>query len=96
MISQEIATKLQSKVRAYLPDAQYRAFIFGSQATGAANKRSDIDLGIEGPAKVDLQILGQIEDAIEESDIPRRVDVVDMNRTSPGFRAIAKRQIVEI
>ena len=39
-------------IRCHLPDPAYRVFLFGSRATGTAGERSDIDIGIDGPAPV--------------------------------------------
>ena len=41
-----------SVIRRYLPDPAYRVFLFGSRVTGSGGERSDIDIGIEGPAPV--------------------------------------------
>ena len=39
-------------IRRHVPDRAYRVFPFGSRATGSADERSDIDIGIEGPARM--------------------------------------------
>jgi predicted nucleotidyltransferase len=54
-------------IRRHLPDPAYRIFLFGSRATGSAAERSDIDIGIEGPAPVPRSALAAIHDELEEA-----------------------------
>jgi len=80
-------------IRRHLPDAAYRVFLFGSRATGTAGERSDIDIGIEGPAPVPRVILAAIEDEIDEAPTLYTIDIVDFARVPEKFRLVAKRQI---
>ena len=41
---------------------QYDLFIFGSEATGAADRRSDVDIGIAGPEPLPGSVLQRIRD----------------------------------
>ena len=56
-----------SVIRRHLPDPAYRVFLFGSRATRTAGERSDIDIGIEGPAPVPRAALAAIHDELEEA-----------------------------
>jgi predicted nucleotidyltransferase len=56
-----------SVIRRHVPDPAYRVFLFGSRATGTAGERSDIDIGIEGPAPVPRAALAAIHDELEEA-----------------------------
>jgi hypothetical protein len=38
----------------------------------------------------------ELADAFEESDLPIKVDVVDLHRVSPTFKAIVEEQMVEV
>jgi predicted nucleotidyltransferase len=80
-----------SVIRRHLPDPAYRVFLFGSRATGSAGERSDIDIGIEGPASVSRAALAAIHDEIEQAPTLFTIDVVDFARVSErsqniGFR----------
>ena len=66
-------------IRRHLPDPAYRIFLFGSRATGSAAERSDIDIGIEGPAAVPHAALAAIHDELEEA--PERGDGVEQSAT---------------
>ena len=87
---------IRRTIRKYLPESDYKIFIYGSRASGEAGKWSDIDVGIEGKKKVPFDILATISEEIRESDIPYMVDVVDFNRVSEKFRRIARRNISEL
>src|SRR5947209_12469037 len=69
-----------SVIRRHLPDPAYRIFLFGSRATGSAAERSDIDIGIEGPAPVPHPTLAAIHHEIEEAPTLFTIDVVDFRR----------------
>jgi predicted nucleotidyltransferase len=83
-------------VRRHLPDPAYKIFLFGSRARGTAHERSDIDIGIEGPAPVPYDILASIMAEIEESPTLYSVDVVDFKRAPGEFRAAALEHVAEI
>ena len=82
-----------SIVRRHLPDPAYRVFLFGSRAAGTARDRSDIDIGIEGPAPVPRAALAAIQDEIEEAPTLYSIDIVDFRRLPAKFRQIARQRI---
>jgi predicted nucleotidyltransferase len=82
-----------SVIRRHLPDPVYRIFLFGSRATGSAAERSDIDIGIEGPAPVPHPALAAIHDELEEAPTLFTIDVVDFRRVPEKFRKVAQQRI---
>ncbi|MFI4948510.1 MAG: nucleotidyltransferase family protein [Alphaproteobacteria bacterium] len=89
----DVARFAASVVRRHLPDPAYRVFLFGSRATGTARERSDIDIGIEGPAPVPGRTLAAIEDELEEAPTLHTVEIVDFARASETFRRVARDRI---
>jgi uncharacterized protein len=79
-------------IRCHVSDPAYRVFLFGSRATGSAGERSDIDIGIEGPAPVARTALAAILDELEEAPTLYTIEVVDFARVSEKFRQIAERR----
>lgn len=72
-------------LRSYLPGR--RVWAFGSRATGQRVRRfSDLDLAVEG-GELTLTELGRLHDALDESRLPFKVDVVDLATVTPEFRA---------
>jgi predicted nucleotidyltransferase len=64
------------------PTRSIAYFCSGSRAAGSAAERSDIDIGIEGPAPVPRSALAAIHDELEEAPTLYTIDVVDFVR--PG------------
>lgn len=82
---------VKETVSKYLPKG-YQVFVFGSRAKGQARRWSDVDVGILGGERVPLSALGLINEELENSDIPFKVDVVDFSRVSKGFREEALKE----
>ena len=76
-------------VRRRVPDLEYRVFLFGSRATGRAHERSDIDIGIEGPAPIPYETLAKIREDIEEAPTLYSIDIVDFARVPEKFQSVA-------
>jgi type I restriction enzyme S subunit len=67
---------------------RHEVWAFGSRVNGVAKPHSDLDLAVITQRPLPLGVLGALQDAFAESDLPWRVDVVDWACTSPAFRAI--------
>ncbi|MEA2081533.1 MAG: nucleotidyltransferase domain-containing protein [Elusimicrobiota bacterium] len=65
-----------------------KIFIFGSRARGDAYPASDIDVGIEfeGGVKDGRRKIALLREKFENSNIPQKVDVVNLNDTSEEFK----------
>lgn len=72
-----------------------KVLLFGSYAKGVANETSDIDLAIIYPGKLPLSLWAKVEESLENSDIPKKVDLVDYSRISGDFRQIIDRDGIE-
>jgi len=76
--------QVQEVLQMYLHDKfpEVRVWVFGSRANGRSHSRSDIDLAIElenGGCLSD-EVLDALKRAFDASDLPQRVDVVDIAR----------------
>ena len=79
VLHRRIITKFLGPQRASL-------FLFGSRARGEARRASDIDIAILPEAPLIPGTLARLREALEESDIPYRVEVIDLSTASKGFR----------
>jgi uncharacterized protein len=71
---------------AILP-ADVEVFAYGSRIHGRCLKPfSDLDLCLRGPAPVPDKLLQQVRDALEDSNLSIKVDVVDWHTISEEFR----------
>jgi hypothetical protein len=79
----------------YLDVGQYKVFLFGSHAYGNARPYSDIDIGIWGDTRLPVKTKLAIEEALEESIIPFKVDIVDFSLMDEKFKEFALKKVVE-
>lgn len=67
-------------------------YLFGSWAHGVQRPTSDIDVAIESAEPLPRALLASLREALEESTIPNRVDVVDLAETDAAFRGRVRRE----
>ncbi len=72
----------------HLPGA--RVWAFGSRVKGTAKKFSDLDLAIETGAPLDLRTLALLDQDLSDSDLPIKVDVLDLAGITPAFRKVVE------
>lgn len=73
---------------------RYSVFIFGGRARGRKGKAVDIDIGFLGDSPLGVDRLVELYQAIEDSPIPYKVDLVDFYSADPQFRDIAMSDII--
>ncbi len=66
-------------------------FLIGSFAKGTVRQWSDVDVAIDG-AKIPPDAWHRLADAIENSTIPRRVELIDLSRSDDAFRRRVERE----
>ena len=69
---------------------------FGSRIRGTAKPHSDLDLAIRDLVSKDSDRLILLKDAFSESDLPMKVDIVDLDSISPEFRALIEAQYIPL
>ncbi len=69
---------------------------FGSRARGTAKPFSDLDIAIVTDAPLPLEEIGALKDALTESELPFRVDIVDWACTDAAFRKIIEKDRVVV
>ena len=70
----------------YVPGCEVRAF--GSRVKWTAKDYSDLDLVVIGSRRFNLREMHRLTEAFEESNLPIRVDVLDWQSISEGFRQV--------
>lgn len=73
-------------VRDGLKGYQVKVYLFGSQATSTFRRTSDIDVAVLPLTPLPRLVLAQIREALEESDVVRTVDLVDLSEVDEGFK----------
>lgn len=82
-------------LRTHLPPGT-SVWVFGSRATASARRYSDLDLALEGERPLSLDLLGDVAEALSESDLPYKVDVIDLRTVDPAFHALIASDMIAL
>jgi len=66
--------------------------LFGSYATNRADRLSDIDVAVLAEEPLPQGVLAEINERLEESQVPYDVDLVDLAQCDPAFRERVMRE----
>jgi predicted nucleotidyltransferase len=89
MTAEELSL-LQSILKRYVPD--FKVWAFGSRVTGTHKPYSDLDLALVGDEPISIQTRAMLSEALSNSGLPYKVDIVDWASTSEAFRQIIEKQ----
>ena len=78
--------EVQRILRSCVPE--YEVWAFGSRVKGTAKTYSDLDLAIISALPLPLARMAELRQALDDSDLTIKVDVVDWAQTTPRFRKI--------
>jgi predicted nucleotidyltransferase len=67
-------------------------YLFGSFARREARPFSDIDVAIDPHGPLSPGTIARLREELEQSTIPRRVEVVDLRDADPEFRERVRRE----
>ena len=82
-------------LRVYVPPGT-RVWVFGSRATAAARRYSDLDLALEADRPLSFGIMGDLAEAFSASDLPYKVDIIDLRLVDPEFRAMIEPESIAL
>ena len=71
----------------------YKVFFFGSRVKGDNFPRADIDIGVEGPREIPLEIKFKIEEELDKLPTLYKFDIVDFKNVSRDFKREALKNI---
>ena len=80
MSDDRLVEEIKSIVLQSIGTMRCDVFLFGSRADGTARPTSDV--GLQADAPIAPSILQGIRDALEQSNIPLKVDIVDLSTVS--------------
>jgi predicted nucleotidyltransferase len=89
MTAEELSL-LQSILKRYVPN--FKVWAFGSRVTGTHKPYSDLDLALVGDEPISIQTRAMLSEALSNSGLPYKVDIVDWASTSEAFRQIIEKQ----
>ena len=85
---------LKEIVLSIIEPREVMVFLFGSRAIGEYTKGADADIGLLSDKKIPTKLYHQIRNAIDESIVPWKVDIVDFTRVEPAFKEHALKKII--
>jgi predicted nucleotidyltransferase len=94
-LSREDLAILLRVLRDHLPP-DTEVWAFGSRTRGEARRYSDLDLAVRGGTALNADMLGRLRDALSESDLTIKVDVVDLRTVDRAFQRIIEDQMVSL
>lgn len=83
-VTQEQEAVIEKILKSYFPKAV--VYVFGSRADGRAKTYSDLDLAIDTGEKISLEVLFQIQEVFSQTNIPFKIDLLDLNAVGPEFK----------
>ena len=63
-----------------------QVWVFGSRARGQQRPFSDLDILVDSESPLEPALLGEIRAALEESNLPIKVDLVELNTLADAYR----------
>ncbi len=85
---EKLKREIKEIIGKHLNLSEYKIFFFGSRIFDKGDKRSDIDIGIEGPGEVPYEIMAKIKEDMENLTILYKIEVVDFKNISSDFREV--------
>ena len=85
-IASKSLERVKQVILEHLAGQDVTVVLFGSRSTGEGHRRSDIDIGMLPGENFDRAHIHLVEEALEALNIPYRIDLVDLSRTSELFR----------
>lgn len=81
---------LQSILKRFVPN--FKVWAFGSRVTGTHKPFSDLDLALVGEEPLSLETRAALGEALSESALPYKIDIVDWASCSEAFQHIIEKQ----
>lgn len=88
-------SELTQILRAGLGNLNAEVFMFGSRVRGTARANSDIDLAVSSAEDLSA-VIGRLNLDFEDSNIPYKVDIVDLGQINDSFKAAIEKDLVKI
>ncbi|MFQ5844529.1 MAG: nucleotidyltransferase family protein [Planctomycetota bacterium] len=84
--SEAVLGRVREIVTACLGGYRVRVYLFGSHATGGTHDGSDVDLAVDPGGPLPRGTLSRLREALDQSTIPFRVDVLDLRDADATLR----------
>ncbi len=79
-------SRLKNMIVEYLKDEKVRVVLFGSRARKDNTHYSDVDLGLIPYGRFDRYKITSLNEMIENSTIPYKVEIINLGEVSEDFK----------
>lgn len=76
------------KVLETVLSGSYEVYVFGSRITGKHKQFSDLDICLKASNRLSASDIGQLREKLSDSPIPYKIDLVDYQQLSRGFKEL--------
>lgn len=83
----------KDQIMEIIPRDEFAVFLFGSRVAHKDLRYSDIDIGVYGEQELPLSVKTALEEAMDESNIPFDLELVDFRKVSGKFKKEALQNI---
>ncbi len=77
--------ELREMIKEFFQDKKTKVYLFGSRARGDNYISSDVDIGILPQGKLKKEEISLLRERIENSCIPYKVEIVNLEEAGKGF-----------
>jgi len=63
-----------------------QVILYGSRASGNNHQTSDVDIALLSANRIDQGFISHLKEKLEESNVPYKIEIVDLNNVSSVFR----------
>jgi uncharacterized protein len=87
---------IKNIINSILQDKNLKIYVFGSRAKGNARQYSDLDVALKSDSKIDVDKINKIKIGLDDTTIPYKIDVIDLNEISDSFKSCIEKSLIEI
>jgi len=96
VLETEVLDKIMAILHEIVPESVI-IYLFGSRATGKARPYSDVDIALNHDGHpISAEIMEKIRVGFEFSDLPYKVDIVDLSAISDSFHTSIQSELVKL
>lgn len=78
--------QLKELILSHFDQDEVTIVLFGSRARKEHKKYSDVDIGLIPARGIDEKVITLLKEKIENSNIPYKVDIININEVTEDFR----------
>jgi len=87
---------VKDSIKSIVKNDKLKIYVFGSRSKGTSKQYSDLDIALDLGSIIDPKIMSKIIGELDETTIPYKVDVIDLNNIQDSYRNCIKNDLIQI